>query len=133
MMPENKDLLSSFYANSRSNTISNDLFRAWDPLVVLGHICKELTLSYHFLQIISFKDKGLRFHARMRLNIAVEHDDHSFFVDQVRDKIVADGLNDETFDVTNIGVHLKAKFNEILDNQTPLWLILEIITVKWLF
>jgi UPF0176 protein len=24
---------------------------------------------------------------------------------KVRDKIVADGLNDETFDVTNIGVH----------------------------
>jgi UPF0176 protein len=47
-------LTLSFYANSRSNTISNDLFRAWDPLVVLGHICKrELTLSYHFRQIIS--------------------------------------------------------------------------------
>jgi UPF0176 protein len=27
----------------------------------------------------------------------------------VRDKIVADGLNDETFDVTNIGVHLKRR------------------------
>jgi hypothetical protein len=53
-----------------------------------------------------------------------------FCVIKVRDKIVADGLNDETFDVTNIGVHLKAKFNEILDNQTQLWLILEIITVK---
>jgi UPF0176 protein len=28
---------------------------------------------------------------------------------KVRDKIVADGLNDETFDVTNIGVHLKRR------------------------
>jgi UPF0176 protein len=33
----------------------------------------------------------------MRLNIAVEHDDHSFEMTvKVRDKIVADGLNDET-------------------------------------
>jgi UPF0176 protein len=34
----------------------------------------------------------------MRLNIAVEHDDHSFLklTVKVRDKIVADGLNDET-------------------------------------
>jgi predicted sulfurtransferase len=28
---------------------------------------------------------------------------------KVRDKIVADGLVDETFDVTNIRIHLKAK------------------------
>jgi predicted sulfurtransferase len=27
---------------------------------------------------------------------------------KVRDKIVADGLEDKTFDVTNIGIHLKA-------------------------
>jgi UPF0176 protein len=40
---------------------------------------------------------------------------------KVRDKIVADGLNDETFDVTNIGVHLKAKeFNEILEDPNTI-------------
>ena len=34
---------------------------------------------------------------------------------KVRDKIVADGLNDDTFDVTNKGVHLSAKeFNDML-------------------
>src|SRR5690606_29500526 len=55
----------------------------------------------------------------IRLNIAVEHDDFSFLklTIKVRNKIVADGLNDETFDVTNKGVHLKAKeFNEFLDD-----------------
>jgi hypothetical protein len=36
---------------------------------------------------------------------------------KVRDKIVADGLVDKTFDVTNIGIHLKAKeFNELLED-----------------
>jgi UPF0176 protein len=39
MMPENKDTLSFYaYANSRSTQFRNDLFRAWDPLVVLGRI-----------------------------------------------------------------------------------------------
>jgi UPF0176 protein len=38
---------------------------------------------------------------------------------KVRDKIVADGLVDKTFDVTNIGIHLKAKeFNELLEDPT---------------
>jgi hypothetical protein len=56
MMPENKDLLcrSMLMQIQDPTQFRNDLFRAWDPLVVLGHICKgELTLSYHFLQIIS--------------------------------------------------------------------------------
>ena len=36
---------------------------------------------------------------------------------KVRSKIVADGLNDATFDVTNKGIHLKAKdFNEMLED-----------------
>jgi len=51
-----------------------------------------------------------------RLNIAVDDDGKSFFKlkIQVKKKILADGLNDDTFDVTNKGVHLTAdKFNEI--------------------
>ena len=53
----------------------------------------------------------------IRLNVAVEQDDHSFLklTIKVRPKIVADGLNDETFDVTNKGIHLKAQeFNNLL-------------------
>lgn len=52
----------------------------------------------------------------IRLNVAVESKKESFLKlkIKVREKIVADGLNDETFDVTNRGVHLDAKsFNEI--------------------
>jgi UPF0176 protein len=42
---------------------------------------------------------------KIRLNIAIEQDDHSFLLTiKVRDKIVADGLVDKTFDVTNIGI-----------------------------
>lgn len=52
----------------------------------------------------------------VRLNIAVEDDGKSFFklIIKVRPKILADGLNDESFDVTNKGKHLSAvEFNEL--------------------
>ncbi len=54
----------------------------------------------------------------VRLNVAVEEEGAEFpFLKlkiKVRNKILADGLNDETFDVTNIGKHLKAdEFNKL--------------------
>ncbi len=54
----------------------------------------------------------------IRLNIAVDDDGKSFYKlkIKVREKIVADGLNDHLFDVTNRGAHLDAEaFNEITD------------------
>lgn len=56
----------------------------------------------------------------IRHNIAVEDDGKSFYKLTIkkRPKIVADGLNDASFDVTNRGVHLDAKaFNEITDKE----------------
>ncbi|MDB9713503.1 rhodanese-related sulfurtransferase, partial [Flavobacteriaceae bacterium] len=55
----------------------------------------------------------------VRLNIAIEQDNFSFLKlkVKVRHKIVADGLNDASFDVTNIGVHLDAeRFNDIIED-----------------
>ncbi|MEO6884007.1 MAG: rhodanese-related sulfurtransferase [Bacteroidia bacterium] len=52
------------------------------------------------------------------LKIAVEDDGKSFYklAVKIRTKIVADGLNDDAFDVTNVGNHLTAKeFNEALE------------------
>ncbi|MEZ7514863.1 oxygen-dependent tRNA uridine(34) hydroxylase TrhO [Flavobacterium frigidarium] len=126
-------LTLSFYAYAQiqdPTQFRNDLFRAWDPLVVLGriYVAKEginAQLSLPADNFYAFKDtiEAYDFMKGMRLNIAVEHDDHSFLklTIKVRDKIVADGLNDETFDVTNIGVHLKAKeFNAILDDPNTI-------------
>ncbi|MBY5957148.1 rhodanese-related sulfurtransferase [Membranicola marinus] len=47
----------------------------------------------------------------VRLNIALDDDGKSFFMlkIKVRDKIVADGLNDKSFDVTRRGKHLSAE------------------------
>ncbi len=61
----------------------------------------------------------IRFLQEIRLNKAIEEQDISFIklVIKVRDKIVADGLNDDSFDVTNKGVHLDAKgFNELAES-----------------
>lgn len=126
-------LTLSFYAYAQISDptqFRNDLFRAWDPLVVLGriYVAKEginAQLSLPADNFYAFKDtiEKYDFMQGMRLNIAVEQDDHSFLklTVKVRDKIVADGLNDETFDVTNIGVHLKAKeFNTILDDPNTI-------------
>lgn len=58
----------------------------------------------------------------VRLNIAVEEEGAEFpFLKlkvKVRNKILADGLNDETFDVQNIGKHLTAEeFNELTNQE----------------
>lgn len=54
----------------------------------------------------------------MPLKIAFEDDGKSFYklIVRIRKKIVADGLNDSTFDVTRVGRHLDAKeFNEAMN------------------
>ena len=54
-----------------------------------------------------------------RLNRARDEDGISFFklTIKVREKIVADGLNDDTFDTTNKGKHIDAKEFNMLANQ----------------
>ena len=122
-------LTLSFYAYARIENptqFRNELFLAWNPLEVLGRIYvaseginAQLSLpADHFYE---FKDtiEQYDFMKGIRLNVAVEHDDHSFLklTIKVRDKIVADGLSDDSFDSSNIGVHLKAReFNELLED-----------------
>ncbi|NMH28302.1 oxygen-dependent tRNA uridine(34) hydroxylase TrhO [Flavobacterium silvaticum] len=122
-------LTLSFYAYARiedPKKFRDDLFLAWNPLDVLGRIYvaheginAQLSLpADHFYE---FRDtlEAYDFMQGIRLNVAVEQDDHSFLklTIKVRDKIVADGLNDDTFDVTNKGIHLKAsEFNDMLND-----------------
>ncbi len=58
-----------------------------------------------------------------RLNIAVDNNGKSFFTltVRVRPKIVADGLDDSTFDPSNTGIHLDVKrFNEITAQENTI-------------
>lgn len=122
-------LTLSFYTYAKIDNpqqFRDQLFAKWNELDVLGRIyvaheginaqlslpAPNFEVFREFLEIYPFM-RGLR------MNIAVEHDNKSFLKlkIKVRDKIVADGLNDATFDVTNIGVHLKAaEFNKMMDN-----------------
>lgn len=126
-------LTLSFYAYaqiSNPTQFRNELFIAWNSLEVLGRIYVanegiNAQLSLPADNFYAFKDtiEVYDFMKGIRLNIAVEQDDHSFLklTIKVRDKIVADGLVDETFDVTNIGIHLKAKeFNELLEDPNTI-------------
>ena len=126
-------LTLSFYAYAQIQNptqFRNELFLAWNPLEVLGriYVAKEginAQLSLPADNFYAFKDtiEKYDFMKGIRLNIAVEQDDHSFLklTVKVRDKIVADGLEDETFDVTNIGIHLKAKdFNQLLEDPNTI-------------
>jgi UPF0176 protein len=102
------------------------LFLEWNVLDVLGRIYvsyeginAQLSVPSENLYALKKQLESISFLKDVRLNIAIEHSNKSFLKlkVKVRDKIVADGLNDKTFDVTNKGVHLNAKeFNEMLAN-----------------
>ncbi|MEB3801351.1 rhodanese-related sulfurtransferase [Flavobacterium columnare] len=108
----------------------NDLFLAWDKLEALGRVYVategiNAQMSVPAENFEAFRDtlEAYDFMKGIRINVAVEHDDHSFLklTVKVRHKIVADGLNDATFDVTNKGVHLEAAaFNAILDDPNTI-------------
>ena len=120
-------LTLSFYAYAQIENpthFRNNLFLSWNPIEVLGRIYVategiNAQLSLPADQFYLFKESldVYPFLQNIRLNIAVEHDNFSFLklTIKVRDKIVADGLNDPTFDPTNIGTHLDAKqFNALM-------------------
>ncbi len=115
------------YAHIQNPTLfRNHLFIAWNDIDVLGriYIAKEginAQLSVPAENFDTFKAHldSISFLKHIRLNIAVEQDNKSFLKlkVKVRHKIVADGLDDDTFDVTDMGVHLKAnEFNTILED-----------------
>lgn len=102
------------------------LFMHWDNMEVLGRIYvaneginAQLSVpGDRFEEFKTFLD-SIYFLEGIRLNIAREQDNESFLKlkVKVRQKIVADGLNDNSFDVTNKGVHVDAqKFNELIED-----------------
>ena len=104
----------------------DQLFLKFDALEVLGriYIAKEginaqLSLPAENFDAFKLYLDNISFLQDVRLNIALEQDNLSFLKlkIKVRDKIVADGLDDTTFDVTDKGVHLSAEaFNTMLDD-----------------
>lgn len=104
----------------------NDLYVLFDQLGVLGRIYVahegiNAQLSVPDENVDQFKSQlfQIDFLNGIRLNTAIDDNGKSFFKLKilVRKKIVADGLNDESFDVTNSGIHLNAKdFNQLTED-----------------
>lgn len=122
-----KRITVSFYRYVKienPKALRDQLYRVWYALDVFGrtYLAKEginaqINVPEHnwdkFVDLLNsfdeFKD--------MPFKIAVEESGDSFckLAIKVKDKIVADGLAEDEYDVTNVGTHLSAKeFNEEL-------------------
>jgi len=122
-------LTLSFYTYAHignPQVLRDHLFISWNALDVLGRIYVahegvNAQLSVPAPKFDAFKAHldSIDFLNGIRLNIAIEQDNKSFLKlkVKVRSKIVADGLNDDTFDVTNKGVHVNAAEFNALTNQ----------------
>ncbi len=104
--------------------LRNQLFELWQELNILGRIyvaheginAQMSVPETRWNDFIEALYRDLRF-KDVPLKIAVEDNGKSFYklTVKVRPKIVADGLNDDAFDVTNVGNHLTARqFNEAM-------------------
>ena len=104
----------------------NELYQRWTQLGVYGriYVAKEGIngqISVPENQFEAFKADmfAIPFLNGIRLNIAIDDDGKSFYKlkIKVRKKIVADGLDDASFDVTKRGKHLSAKdYNALTDD-----------------
>lgn len=105
----------------------DELYKKFYDLKVFGriYIAKEginAQMSVPESNFEAFKDTLYNFHSELdglRLNIALDDDGKSFWVlkMKVRNKIVADGIEDETFDPKNTGEYLKAdEYNKLSED-----------------
>lgn len=123
----------SFYAYARieaPDALRDELYDGLSAIGVLGRIyvaregvnAQISVPSQRFDELRQYLDRW-PFLRGIRLNVAVEDDGRSFYLlkIKVRDKIVADGLDDESFDASQCGVHLDAEaFNRLTDQPETL-------------
>lgn len=105
--------------------LRDELYKLWKELNILGriYIAREginAQMSVPDVNWDLFKEKlyANQHFKDIPLKIAVEDNGKSFYKlsVKVRGKIVADGLPDDTFDVTNVGKHLSAEeFNKAME------------------
>lgn len=111
----------SFYRYVRLSEVEalrDELYAEWEALGVLGRVylapeginAQVSVPSAHLERFRQALDAREAF-AQVPWKIAVEDDGRSFLklIVRVKKKIVADGLADDAFDVTNVGEHLDAR------------------------
>ena len=128
----NKYVTISFYQYAKiedPKAFRDELFKQWTALEVVGrtYVASEginAQIGVPADKVAQFREElyKIEFLDGIRLNIAVDETEAEFpFLKlkiKVRKKILADGLEDESFDVTKKGKHLSAEeFNELTDQK----------------
>lgn len=108
------------------DVLRDQLYAEWSEIGVLGrvYLAKEGINAQINVPENNFEDfklhiNNLNFLQGVRLNIAVEKEGKSFYKLKIkaRSKIVADGLEEAEFDVTDKGKHVNAEeFNRLTDD-----------------
>jgi UPF0176 protein len=123
--PEQRTTISfyKYHHISDPQQFRDELYRGFESIGVLGRIYVahegiNAQISVPTFQLEEFKSHlySITWLNGVRLNTAVQDDGKSFFKLKIltRKKIVADGLDDATFDVTDSGTHLNAsEFNKL--------------------
>lgn len=128
-----KRITLSFYRYVRIEDLNNfrdSLYESFENLGILGRtyvalegINSQISIPEHNFEAFREFLNNNELLTGMPLKIAVEDDGKSFYklIVRIRNKIVADGLNDGAFDVSNVGRHLTAKeFNEAIDDPNTI-------------
>ena len=129
----NRRITLSFYKYHQIKNTSlfrDHLYLMWEKLDVLGRIYiaseginAQLSMPSQNLNEFKTKLDSIDFLKEIRLNVAVEQDNFSFLKLKVkiRNKIVADGLSENSFDLSNNGTHVNAsEFNTLIENPNTL-------------
>ena len=129
----NRRITLSFYKyhQIRNTSLFRDhLYLMWEKLDVLGRIYiaseginAQLSVPSQNFKLFKTKLDTVEFLKEIRLNVAIEHDNFSFLKLKVkiRKNIVADGLSENSFDLSNNGKHVNAsEFNTLTDDPNTL-------------
>ncbi len=116
-----------YYHIANTPIFRDTLFLEFSKLDVLGRIYiaseginAQLSVPSRLFEAFKTYLYSISFLNGVRLNIAVDDNGKSFFklAIKVRHRIVADGIADPSFDVTQIGKHLNAEeYNTLTENK----------------
>ncbi|MDF9797691.1 UPF0176 protein [Catalinimonas alkaloidigena] len=128
-----KRVTLSFYNYAhieKPEVLRDKLFAEWSEIGVLGrvYLAKEginaqVNVPEEKFELFKANMNNLSFLKGVRLNIAVEKEGKSFYKlkIKVRPKIVADGLEESQFDVTDKGTHVNAEeFNRLTEDPNTI-------------
>jgi len=128
-----KRLTLSFYVYHKIKNCQlfrDHLYLKWNTIDVLGRIYianeginAQLSVPSKYFNAFKKSIDQIDFLKNVRLNIAIEHDNHSFLKLKIklRNKIVADGLDSLEIDLNKSGKHLNAtEFNDLVEKPETL-------------